>query len=387
MPDPTNTLTGLIPHIHAGLNMVARERTGFVAAVARNSDAERAAVGQSIRYPIVGTNPAVTIVPSMTPPTPPGQNITYGEMTISNMKAVEIPWNGEETRGLENAGSFEDVMAQQFAQGFRTLANEIEADLGGAYAYASRAVGTAGTAPFGTPEDLTDGALAMAVMEDNGAPTNDLHMVLGTAAMTNIRGKQTVLYKANEAGTDELLRKGTIGELQGFQLHNSGFVKAHTKGTAASYLVDLLAGYAVGTSTVHLDTGTGTHVAGDVITFAGDTNKYVITTGAAGDGDKDIVLGAPGLRAALADGVAATTGNSYRANIFFHRSAIQLVTRLPAMPRGGDLAVDTYTVRDEHSGLVFEIALYKGHLMNAIYIRICWGWEVVKPEFLGILLG
>jgi hypothetical protein len=387
MPDPANDLTGLVPHIHAGLNIVSRELIGFIPAVARNSEAERAAVNQSVKYPIVPAAALIDLTPTMEPPTPTGQAIAYGEMMITNQKAYPIAWSGEETRSLENAGSMDDVMTQQFAQGFRTIANAIEADLANVYKYASRAVGTAGTAPFGTANDLSDAANAMQILEDNGTPPGDLHLVVGSAAMANIRGKQSVLFKANEAGTDELLRRGTIGELEGFRLHNSAQVKLHTKGTAASYLTDLLAGYAVGDTSIHLDTGTGTHLAGDVVTFAGDSNKYVIGTGAAGDSDKDIVLGSPGLRAALADGVAATTGSSYRANVFFHRRAIQLVTRIPAMPRGGDAAVDNYIVKDEVSGLVFEVALYKGHLMNSIYIRLCWGWEPVKPDFIGILMG
>ncbi|MCV5555576.1 P22 coat - protein 5 family protein, partial [Escherichia coli] len=85
------------------------------------------------------------------------------------------------------------------------LANEVEADLGALYFGPSRAVGTAGTTPFGVKDDLSDAALARQVLEDNGAPTTDLQMVLGSTAIANLRGKQSVLFKVNESGTEQLL--------------------------------------------------------------------------------------------------------------------------------------------------------------------------------------
>jgi hypothetical protein len=100
------------------------------------------------------------------------------------------------------------------------------------YFNASRQVGTPGTTPFGIKEDLSDAALARKVLEDNGSPTTDLQMVLGSAAIANLRGKQSVLFKVNEAGTEQLLREGTLGRLEGFNIHNSAGVKTHTASAA-----------------------------------------------------------------------------------------------------------------------------------------------------------
>lgn len=46
-------------------------------------------------------------------------------------------------------------------------------------------MGTTGTTPFGVKDDLSDAALARQVLEDNGAPTTDLQMVLGSTAIAN----------------------------------------------------------------------------------------------------------------------------------------------------------------------------------------------------------
>lgn len=96
-----------------------------------------------------------------------------------------VKWNGEEQLALGPSGTYNTILADQFKQAFRALANEVEADLGALYFGASRAVGTAGTTPFGVKDDLSDAALARQVLEDNGAPTTDLQMVLGSTAIAN----------------------------------------------------------------------------------------------------------------------------------------------------------------------------------------------------------
>lgn len=385
-----NTLTNLIPTIYEALDVTSRELVGFIPAVSRNSGVERAAKDQSVRVPIA---PAVSLAantPGVSAPDTGDNTMSSVEVTISKSYHAPIRWNGEETLGLQNSGQYQAINRNRFIQAFRALTNQVETDLGSLYTKASRAVGTAGTAPFGSAGVLTDAAGVNRILDENGAP-NDRQIVLGASAMSNLRGVQSVLFKVNEAGTDQLLRDGILGRLQGLDVRYSGQIATHTIGTAdADYDVDLLAGYAVGTTTIHLDTGTGTHVAGDVITFAGDTNNYVIRTGAAGSSDKDIVIGAPGLRLALADGVScdiADDAGTWTANMAFSRSAIVLATRLPARPEGGDMADDVMTVIDPHSGLAFEVAMYRQYRQVHIEVGLAWGYEVIKPEHVALLIG
>lgn len=383
-----NTLTNILPTIYEGLDVVSRELVGFIPAVTRNSSAERAAKDQNITYPIVPAITAEDVTPGATPADSGDQTIGAATMTISKSRVAPIRWTGEEQRSLAvgDRAQGQNVMRDQFAQAFRVLVNEIEADLANLYKAASRAYGTAGTAPFGTAADFTDASNVFKILDDNGAPPTDRHLVLSTAAMANLRGKQSVLFKVNESGTPETLRNGSVGRLMGFDIHDSAQVKTHTKGTGASYQTN--GSQALAATTIAVDTGSGTIVAGDILTIANgtpaDANKYVVTTALSGG---NVIIAAPGLLCSHVDNDAVAVGNAYAANLAFSRNAIHLVTRHPAMPDGGDDADDVVTVTDPVSGLSFQVAVYRQYRRVKYEIGLAWGVKAVKPEHMAILLG
>jgi hypothetical protein len=385
-----NTLTSLTPTLYEALDIVSRELVGFIPAVSRNSSAERAALNQSILVPVTSAQTAADNTPAVTAPDTGDQTVGNISMTIDKSKHVPIRWNGEEQKGLINAGSYAGILRGQFVQGFRTLVNLIEADLfATTYKNASRAYGTAATAPFGTAGDLSDIAQVRKILDDNGAPQTDLQFVAGSAAMANIRGKQSVLFKMNEAGTDQLLREGILGRLEGFDVHNSASVVAVTKGTGANYVTS--GSTAVGVSDIALVTGTGTVLAGDVVTFAADANnKYVVGTGVAAPGT--ITLNSPGAQVVIATANALTVGGSYTPNMAFSKSAVQLITRVPQMPIGPDgkamdMADDVMTITDPVSGLSFEIAVYRQFMQLVYHIRLAWGAKAIKDAHIATLMG
>ena len=356
-----NTLTGLVPTLYNALDVVSRELVGMIPAVSSDMTYDRAAVGQTVMSPVVGSATATDITPAVTPPNDGDQTIGNVPMTITKARRVPIRWNGEEKRGLDNNGaSYNVILSNQIQQGMRTLVNEIEADLAALHVNASRAYGTAGTAPFGTAADLSDSAGALRILEENGAQGLDFQLVLGTAAMANLRGKQSVLFKVNESGREDMLRNGITDRLQGLALRQSAQIKTFTPGTGASATTNA-AGYAEGATVITLaSAGTGTVLAGDVITFAGDSNKYVVASGDTDVSDGGtITLQAPGLRQAIpASATNITVISASARNMFFARSAIALATRAPALPEGGDSAVDRMIVTDPLTGLSFEVSMY-----------------------------
>lgn len=378
-----NTLTGLVPTIYEALDVISRELVGFIPAVGRNVEAGRAAVGQTIVWPVLPAGAANDISPAATGPAGSDTAVGAPSVTISKSKSVTFYLTGEELKGLKSGVGDQIIIRNAFAQAMRTLGNLIEVDLATvAKTGASRAYGTAGNVPFATAGDLTDLAQVMKILDDNGAPIGGRHLVLNTAALASLRGKQSVVLA--EAGSQEMLRQGALGMIQGAKLHASGGISLHTKGTGASYVTS--GSTAAGVTDIALVTGTGTVLAGDVVTFAADSvNKYVINTGIASPGT--ISLGKPGARMTIPTGNALTIGNSYTPNMLFSEDALFLAARAPAVPDGGDSADDAMIVQDPVSGLPFEVRMYRQYRRVAYEVGIAWGYTAVKSEHIAILLS
>ena len=376
-------LTPLIPSLYEGLDVVSRELVGFIPGVARSAATERAAVGQSVVYHVAPPASTFNVTPAMTVPEPTDQTLTSGSLTITKSKGAEFGYTGEEQRGLNTGAGYVSVQGDQFAQGLRALTNEIELDLAiAATAAASRATGTAGTTPFAT--NLADAAQLRKILDDNGAPPSGRSLVMGTTAGAAVR-TLTQLTKANEAGTLMTLRQGELLDVFGMSLKESGQSVNKVKGTGTAY-TSTAAGFAIGATSIPLITGSGTVLAGDVVSFAGDPNKYVVATGVAAPGT--IVLAAPGLRQAIpAVATALTIGNNYAANVAFSSNALVLAARAPALPEQGDAAIDRRTIVDVRSGISFEVSMYAVYRKVRLEVALSWGVKAVKPEHIALLLG
>ena len=385
-----NVLTDLAADIYQAADTVGRELVGVIPSATINSNATQvAAQGETIRAAFTREVSVDTVTPAMTIPEGTDQTVDNKTMTMSSTASVKIPWTGEDIKFVNNGAGFDTIYGDQIKQAMRAITNQIETEVALDIAdRASRAVGTAGTTPFSSNFD--DVAEIRQVLVDNGMPSNDRQatIVMNSAAGTLLRNLAQ-LQKGNESGGVELLRRGTLLDLQGIQIKESAGIGSHTAGTASSATTDA-AGYAVGATTITLaSAGTGTILAGDVITFAGDTNQYCVTTG---DGDVSgggtIVLGENGLRVAMSTATKAITmvATSTK-NIAFHKSAVEIGVRGLAQPSGGDAAVDRLTVQDPESGLIYNIAAYKGYNKAMFDVSVLYGYKVWKPEFTAVLLG
>jgi hypothetical protein len=387
----TLTLTGLIPDMIVAKSIISRELVGFIPGTTINGGSERAAKGQTIKSVIVPVATQGDRTASMTMPTPSGQTITGDSFSINNDKSIKIAWEGEDVRAADMGAGYSTIYGQQLEQALRTHVNAIETLTAQRLMLASsRAYGTPGTTPFATAGDFTDSTFTKKILLDNGMPDNQNSLVMNTAAGATLTGKQAA---ANIAGTDTIQRQGIILPLSGLDLRQSAQVQDFTAGAMASATVNNT-GYAAGATVLTLATaGTGLVVAGDIVTFAGDTNKYVIASvvfaganPAAGD---TITIQDPGLRVAMSTATKAITviGSSAR-NIAFNRSSVEVVCRAPVMPNGErDAAVDSRLVVDERSGLAFDVRLYEGYGAAFIDVVCVYDVKVWNPKGVATLLG
>lgn len=383
-----NTITSLIPDAYQAMDVVSRELVGLLPAVSRNIGAERAAVGQQVRSFVSPAAAATDITPGVTPPNDGDQTFGNIAMTITKAKRVPFRWNGEERRGLNNGGpGLLDMQQDQIAQAMRTLTNLMEADLAALYANASRSYGTAGSTPFAS--SLGDPAQVRKILDDNGAPPTDRQLVIDTAAGASMR-TLAQLTKANEAGTTDLRSQGTLLQIHGFDIRESAQILTPAVGTSNNAGTTDITGYAIGSTTITMAAaGTGTIIVGDIVTFTGDTNKYLATQGLASlaaGGTLKIAL--PGLRKALpTSAVTTTVVAAATRSMAFSRNALAIAQRLPALPEAGDLARDRTTITDPRSGFTFEIAMYPQYRQMQWEISCVWGVQCFKAEHLALLLG
>ena len=373
-----NTLTNLIPDAYAALDVVSRELTGAIPGVQRDASADRLATNQTLRSAVTPANAAADYTPAMSVPSAADEVITNKTLTLSKNRSVAFSWTGEEAYGMDQGPGFLNIRQDQIAQAFRTLTNEMENDLCDAIADgASRAYGTAGTTPFAS--SLIDSANVRKILDDNGAPPSARSLVIDTAAGAKLRTLGQ-LTKANEAGSAMTLRDGELMNMHGFSVRESAQINNDAVGTGASY--QLNGALAVGDTTVTVDTGSGTILAGDIVTIS--NHKYVVATALSGN---DFTVAAPGIQEVVADDTAVTVNAASARNLAFSQDAVTLATRLPVFPREGDLGIDSEVITDPRTGISFDLRVYPGDGMVLYRVHALWGWVVNKPEHAALLLG
>jgi hypothetical protein len=398
MPTIPNNLSALLPTFFFATQVIQKEATALIESVNVNTELEQLAVGMTATYPIAPPATGYDIVPG-TLPAINGETAGSGTISISKSRAFSFEYTGEEQRQLNIAGIYSNHYLNQILQRMRSIRNEIETDLAALYPYASRAVGTAGTTPFAFNGTTTSGMEPFANMSkemtDTGCPPVGRHLAMNSSAAAAIRSVPN-LFKANEAGSSTLLRTGEIGTIENFMCGESGQIKKVAAcGGGTSYVTNGTVDK--GATSVTVKTGSGTVLAGDVVSFASSPSRfYVVKTGIAAAGT--LALNAPGLMDALPDGDAMTVNTTrFVPNMFMTKDAIQLVARQPLLPGvggqangnggAGGILLDTALIPDPGTGLVYQVAMWSLYRQIMVEMAVCWGMAVVNPQDLLILLG
>jgi hypothetical protein len=374
-----NTLTNLAPTLFTAAREVQAEPWGVVSAINTSFDDKGVAVGDNVSVDVAPVRAASNFVPNNVASTGTDAASTKIDVTISKSRKVDWHLTGEQVRSLENGGIREDWVQQLVQQGMRTLRNEAEVDAAlAAKLGASRAFGAPGTTPFAT--DLTALTNARKILVDNGAPMADATMVFDTNAGLNLRNLG-IFQQMQQQGSEMPRRTGNFGQEMGFNLVESAGIGLHTAGTGTGYTTNT-AGYAIGATAITLITGSGTILAGDVVTFAGDPNEYVVATALAGG---VLTLAEPGLRRAIpASATNVTREASYTANLFFERSAIVGVMRPPLMPANPTITQQLVSDSRGMTYLMLDIAQYGQRTWE---LHLAWGFRTINSFASGILQG
>lgn len=377
----SNTLTALQPLLFSVAQEVSMEPFGAISAINSTFDDKNVAKGDKVKVPVAPALAGADFTPAATSST--GDDATAGdvEVEITKSRKTTMHLTGEQIQSLENGGNYDEWIRQMIGQGMRTLRNEAETDCFGAiYQGASRATGTAGTNPFGSA--LTPLADVRKILRDNGAPMADLQFVGDTTSEANLL-KLGVVLDASQAGSDEERRAGVIRRQYGFEMRTSAAAELHTAGTGSSYVSNAGTTEPLGETSIEVDGGTGTILAGDIITQADDAvNNYVVNGALSGGA---FTIGRPGLiDVDIDDGDAITVGGDYTPNVAFERGAIVGVMRPPLIP--ANPTISQVAISDS-SGLTYLLLDISQYGQRTWELHLAWGFKAVQSEHIAILMG
>ena len=356
---------------------VRLEVIGLINACAHDFSLEGAALNEDVLVPIIGAAAANTdFVPGVDAGQGSDTTVTTTKIRISKIRKNTFYLKGEDMPYINRVG-FEAWFIMRLKQSMRTLLNEVETDLcTEAMNGAGWAVGIAATNPFATDHSILN--TAYRILTENGIPVDDLSTVISPTFAEKIKNLN-YLFKLNEAGDNgDLLRRGIIGNLSGFNIRQSAFIQTHTKGTVSAVTTT---GAAAGA--LLLPVSGGTFTQGDLVSIAGITDRKYVASGPVSGGN--LPLNGELYKDAVATSGVTIEAADHVANICLHRRGLALALRTPIMPPGGDKADEVFDYGDERSGLSFQVAKYKQYGQASYEVRIATGRKVLEPACIGVL--
>jgi hypothetical protein len=195
--------------------------------------------------------------------------------------------------------------------------------------------------------------------------------------------KVAAFQNADQRGDTDGMMEGQLGRKFGFDNWSSGNMPTITKGDAATRTVNgahtATPGFSGGLSTIATTGGTGDHLPGDLITFAGDTQVYCCESVAAGGVSVTI---SPMLKISLTGGEAVSYAGGYATSavgaLGFHRSAFALATRpLQTQTTPGTIVSQA---TDSVSGVSLRMTIEYANKQVYWSIDMLYGGRVVYPE-------
>jgi len=380
MANANVTISALTPVLYSAAQEVSNEPFGAVDGINMIFDDKGVAKGDKVKVPVAPVQTGADFTPNNITPEGVAQTASAVEVEITkSRKTAPMALTGEQIRSLENGGNFQEWVRQWAEQSMRTLRNEAERDACGALKLgASRAFGTAGQTPFAT--SLAELTAVRKILRDNGAPMADLQFIMNTDAELNLLNLG-IIQQAYAAGSDAERRQGRFGRQFGFRLEASAGIASHTSGAAASYVTN--GTQSVGATGVVVATGTDAILAGDVFGMATDTvNKYVVNEALTGAGT--LKINRPGVRKQVATAQALTFAANYTPSFAFERNAVVGIMRPPLIPDNATIRTQVISDRFGLSYLFVEIQQY-GQISWEMHLA--WGFKVVQPEHVALLLG
>lgn len=377
----TNTTTNIVDTIFAQGLMALREYSVMPRYVNRAYDTAPGEKGSTIEIPIPSAISASAVTPSYVPPDDAGITPTKKTITLDQWYETAFFLNDKEV-----AETREGFVNSQLSEAIRGLCNNVDEAILALYTNVYGWGGVSGTTPFGT--DFAAFTEARAALAKQLAPKNDRYCVVDEDAEANALLLRP-MWDASAKGSTDTLREGELGRVYGAFWAMDQNIPSHTAGTAVGATTDGSA-YAAGVTTVDLaSAGTGTILAGDIITFAGDSQTYVVSTGDADVSDGGTIVFAPGLKVAIATAaVAITVKATHVVNLLFQKDAFALAARpAEASDPLGIADAQRKAIMDPVSGLSLALEVSRQHYRTRFAFSTLYGVQCIRPELAARIAG
>lgn len=378
-----NNLVNIADKIMARGLLAMRSTNAISRYVNRSYDVEAAEIGSTIDIPIASAVPARDVTPAQTPPATQDSAPTKAQIVFDFHKEAPFHLTEKEMREVDVNGSFVPL---QTSEAIKSIVNAWNAYIiNKAKLGFFNVSGTAGTTPFASA--LTAYNDARRQLNIELAPTSDRAVILDPFAESNALGLPQ-FTQADQRGDQGGIVDGVIGRKLGADWAMDQQLATHTAGVPGG--TPLVNGaLSIGATTVVLDGAgaSGTYNAGDIVSFAGSTQTYVVTANVtlSGTGTGSIVIFPP-LRANVADNAAITLRATHMNNFVMHRDAISAAVRvLPPAP--SELGVISRTAIDPVTGMPLRLTLKLRHYQLEWTFDLLGGATVSRPEWGVRLLG
>jgi hypothetical protein len=372
-----NVLSPLIPKLLAQGLIALRQQAIMPRLVNRGYESLAGEKGSTITIPVSSAIAAQAVSPANTPPAT--ADTAPGSVTLTMSNWYEAPFYLTDKDLLEVD---KGIIPMQASEAIKSLSNQADNDIMALYKDVWGFAGTPAVTPCAT--DVTDYLAARKVLNNQLAPMDPRYMVINADLEANalaLRAFQDASFSGNIDG----IINGQINNKLGARWLLDQNLPSHTAGTGTGYLVNNGPGYPIGTTVIAVNTGTGTLLQGDIITFAGSTQTYAVVS-SVGGGAVTSVTFKPGLVASVANSVAITRKASHAVNLLFHRDAFAFASRPFA---GADpLNIGNFmSAVDPVSGLTLRLEVTREYKRTRWAFDILYGVTTARSELAARLAG
>lgn len=380
-----NDLTVVAPKILAQGLMALRNMNCMPVLVNSDYSTDLASKGLTVDVPIPSAIAAQAVAPAATPPATADITPTSAKVTLDQW--FEAPFYMTD-KDLKQA--MDGAIPMQASEAVKALADNVNSYLMSLYVGVYGFAGTPGTTPFAS--DTTAATQARKVLNKQLAPMDPRRFVLdpdSEANALNLRAFQDTSWSSSpQAITD-----GKLTRKLGFDWFMDQQVPTHTAGTITTGLISKAAtAYAVGVKTLLATTAASTGACnlkiGDIITFAGDAQTYVLTAAAVQPtASTDVTLSfEPGLKVAHTGSEAVSVKSSHVVNLAFHRDAFAFASR-PLTDSVDGLGSIIQIAQDPISKIALRLEISREHKRTRFAYDILYGATLIRRELATRLAG